>query len=174
MTDPDLLHFTPVPLHRRARGWSPEAQRAFIATLSHSGVVAHAARSVGCSPRSAYQLRRRVGAESFAAAWDWALEMGLDESRGAALSLARGETGRPMMRRGKPVGVKRGPDVRLLYAAMRALGAEQGGQRALMPHRQRMDLRAILRSLAENGPYTADEWAQLAPTLLRAAGIAPE
>ena len=55
MTDPDdVLAFIPVPLARvRARGWSADRQHAFIAMLARCGVVAHAARSVGMSARSA-------------------------------------------------------------------------------------------------------------------------
>ena len=130
MTDMPLLHFTSVPmLRRRASGWSPAAQRAFIDMLARCGVVAQAARSVGCSPRSAYQLRQKQGAESFAAAWDWALEMGLDAARAQAIALTRCAQVRPIVRRGVVVGHRRAPDNRVMLAAMRTICAERSGAR---------------------------------------------
>ncbi|MEC3911987.1 hypothetical protein U5A82_16355 [Sphingobium sp. CR2-8] len=165
MTKPDLLRFTPVPHVRRARGWTPDAQMAFIAALSRCGVVAQAARSVGCTPRSAYYLRARVGAESFAAAWDWALEMGLDDSRARAVALARGQEERPIVRRGRVVGTCIATNHRLLFAALRALGAERSGARAAMPHRERIATRQLFDQIARMGPYSPDEWAALRPAL---------
>lgn len=173
MTQTDPLHFSPVPHQRRARGWTDAAQRAFIAMLARCGVVAHAARSVGCSPRSAYHLRQRAGADSFAAAWDWALEMGLDESRAKAVALAKGRRERPIMRRGRQVGVRIDTDLRLLYAAMRSLDAERSGHRAAMPHRQRIGLRDIMRRLLDAGPFSPEEWAMLGPQLAGAIGEDP-
>lgn len=54
--EPDnLLLFTPVATtYRGANGWTAEVQRAFIAALARTGVVAAAARSIGRSSRSAY------------------------------------------------------------------------------------------------------------------------
>ena len=63
--------FDPVPsASTRRDGWTPDKQRAFIERLGECGVVSIAARAVGMSPKSAYVLRKRPGAESFAAAWD--------------------------------------------------------------------------------------------------------
>ncbi|WP_416464692.1 hypothetical protein [Sphingomonas sp. VDB2] len=171
MTDQThLLHFTPVPHTRRARGWTVDAQIAFIAALSRYGVVAQAARSVGCSPRSAYYLRGRPGAESFAAAWDWALDMGLDESRARAIALSRERQERPIVRRGRVVGTRIETNHRLLFAALRALGAERTGARAAMPHRMRIAIRAIGARLAELGPFNPAEWALLRPALAALRG----
>jgi len=167
------LHFTPVPHQRRARGWTAAAQRAFIAMLARCGVVAHAARSVGCSPRSAYHLRQKAGADSFAAAWDMALDMGLDDSRARAVALCRGRVEKPIVRNGRVVGRRMEPDHRLMFAALKALGAERTGDRAAMPHRQRIGLRAILHRLLDAGPFSPDEWALLRPALALAAGEPP-
>ena len=61
--------FTPVPRRRKHRnGWTPEAQRAFIAALEECGCLSRAARAVGMSPRSVYRLIEAEGADSFAAA----------------------------------------------------------------------------------------------------------
>ena len=62
--------FLPVPLRARADGWTPERQAGFIGLLAETGSVAEAARRVGMTRESAWRLRRRVGAESFAHAWD--------------------------------------------------------------------------------------------------------
>jgi hypothetical protein len=117
----DLPDFTPVPLTRhRHDGWTPERQRGFIAALAQTGVVAQAARSVGMSSASAYNLRRRPHAESFALAWD----MVEDEARNRALAFVvdqamYGST-RPRFYRGKFVGTIHSFETRLALAAARA------------------------------------------------------
>jgi hypothetical protein len=117
----DLPDFTPVPLTRhRHDGWTPERQRGFIAALARTGVVAQAARSVGMSSASAYNLRRRPHAESFALAWD----MVEDEARNRALAFVvdqamYGST-RPRFYRGKFVGTIHSFETRLALAAARA------------------------------------------------------
>jgi transposase-like protein len=68
-----LPDFLPVPTRARADGWTSQRQADFIGHLAETGSVAEAARRVGCSRESAYRLRRRAGAESFAAAWDAAV-----------------------------------------------------------------------------------------------------
>lgn len=173
MTQPDLLQFAPVTLARRARGWSSDAQKAFIAALSRCGVVAQAARSVGCSPRSAYYLRARPGAESFAAAWDWALEMGLDESRGRAITIAKERQERPIVRRGQVVGTRTQINHRLLFAALRALGADCRDSGTILPHRERIATRHMLARLAQAGPYSPEEWQCIHPILMQASGAMP-
>ncbi|MCB2066468.1 MAG: hypothetical protein KDE15_07490 [Erythrobacter sp.] len=65
--------FQPVPLRARADGWSVARQGHFLAHLYLTGSVAAAARMVGMSRESAYRLRARAGAESFAQAWDHVL-----------------------------------------------------------------------------------------------------
>jgi len=65
--------FRPVPLRARHDGWTPDRQRDFIAQIRLTGSVDAAARAVGMRRETAYRLRRRHGAESFAAAWDAAL-----------------------------------------------------------------------------------------------------
>ncbi len=62
--------FVPVPLRGRADGWTPDRQARFLAALALTGSVREAARRVGMARETAYRLRRRAGAESFAAAWD--------------------------------------------------------------------------------------------------------
>ncbi|KPL69375.1 hypothetical protein SZ64_15425 [Erythrobacter sp. SG61-1L] len=62
--------FSPVPLRARADGWTPRRQAAFLAHLAITRSVREAARRVGMARETAYRLRAKPGAESFAAAWD--------------------------------------------------------------------------------------------------------
>jgi hypothetical protein len=70
MTLDELLRFTPVPLRAQHNGWSPARQQRFILSLARGLDVSEAARMLGMTRQSAYRLRERTGAESFAAAWD--------------------------------------------------------------------------------------------------------
>lgn len=105
--------FTPVPLRFRADGWTPMKQAAFLGALAETWSVAAAARAVGMSRESAYRLRERRGAESFAAAWDAVLA----EPRRVRMSthellwhrLFYG-TLKPVMRGGRFVGTLISPD----------------------------------------------------------------
>lgn len=105
--------FTPVPLRYRADGWTPVRQAAFLALLAETRSVSMAARAVGMSRKSAYRLRDRPGAESFAAAWDKVLTIAGD-SRMSTHDLLwhRVEYGkiRPVMNRGRCVGMRASPD----------------------------------------------------------------
>jgi len=105
--------FTPVPLRYRADGWTPLRQAAFLAVLAGTHCVSAAARAVGMGRESAYRLRGKPGAESFAAAWDKVLATP-GESRMSTHDLLwhRLEYGkiRPVMRRGRCVGVRASPD----------------------------------------------------------------
>jgi hypothetical protein len=71
-----LPAFVPVPLRCRKDGWTPRKQATFLGFLAETGSVAQAALRVGMARETAYRLRRRAGAESFAAAWD-AIVIGL-------------------------------------------------------------------------------------------------
>ncbi len=75
MGDSGLLDFTPVPLRARRDGWTVAKQRLFIEALARGLRPGTAARRLGLSRQTAYALRRRPGAEGFAAAWDAAVEM---------------------------------------------------------------------------------------------------
>ena len=88
--DDPLLCFAPYILPRpRSNSITPERQRRFIATLAATGIVTQAAReSSFCLPlrymrqrgkgmEALYKLRARPGAQGFAAAWDAALERGV-------------------------------------------------------------------------------------------------
>ena len=74
---PPILRFTPVP--RNGKPWmgiTPKRQATFIAHLAGSGSVTMAAKSIGVSTSALYQLRKAEGAQSFAAVWEVAIDMG--------------------------------------------------------------------------------------------------
>ena len=54
----------------RRDGWTAERQLRFLDVLARTGSVTRAAAAAGMSRESAYRLRNRASAVSFAAAWD--------------------------------------------------------------------------------------------------------
>lgn len=120
-TEPDLplYDFTPAPSARdRHDGWTPPRQRRFVTLLALTGSVTHAARAVGMSAVGAYKLRRRAGAESFAAAWNSALEEARLRAYDRAVDFSINGIERPRYYRGKRVGTARVFDYRLALAAL--------------------------------------------------------
>ena len=123
--------FHPVPLRARADGWSAERQCGFLAQLYLTGSVTAAARSVGMTRASAYRLRARADAESFAHAWDHVLTPPGPGRRGGPRQdlrkvthealIRRLATGlvRPVVHRGWMTAIRQKPDdsalFRLLY-----------------------------------------------------------
>ena len=122
--DPDLsgtiLDFTPVPMERRrSNGWSALTQRRFIHALSVMGSVGPACRAVGMGRVSAYRLRERDGAESFAAAWDFAIHEGKMLQYGYIMERALNGVTTVRISRGGSVLVEGGPDMNLARASLR-------------------------------------------------------
>ena len=116
---PDL-DFTPVPQGRtRHDGWSPETQQRFIKALEAMGAVGPAARAVGMGRASAYRLRERPGAESFARAWDQAIERGRWRAFEYAMDHAINGVTTIRVLKGGSMTVSAGPDMRLVQAALR-------------------------------------------------------
>lgn len=65
-------------------------QAAFLGALAETGSVCAAARRVGMARETVYRLRRRPGAESFAAAWDAVVGRGTGDRRKVTIAeLAR-------------------------------------------------------------------------------------
>jgi hypothetical protein len=81
MSESHPFDFTPVPLRPRRDGWTPERQRRFVALLAEGAGPSEAAEAVGKSKQTAFTLRRRPGAESFAAAWDAAVRYAAERRR---------------------------------------------------------------------------------------------
>ena len=113
------LAFTPAPSRARHDGWTARRQVDFIDALGTIGVVGAAASAVGMSAKSAYALRKRAGAEGFAAAWDAALGAGRAVALSIAIDRAINGVAIPIFYRGLQVGERRSYDTRLLIAALR-------------------------------------------------------
>ena len=123
--------FLPVPLRARCDGWTVERQCAFLAALYATGSVGAAAGAVGMARRGAYRLREREGAEDFARAWDAVLTLpgtgsvappNIDWRKVTNRTLLqRVESGlvRPVIYRGRMVGVQRKPDNFALFRLLR-------------------------------------------------------
>ncbi len=121
----DTLGFTPVPVRPRADGWTVARQSAFLRWLHDLGSVREAVRMVGMTRAGAYALRRRAGAESFAAAWDAALLFAGETLEMRSVRRAvEGETV-AVVRRGRVVGARRRFDTRLLIALLRRTDARR-------------------------------------------------
>ncbi|WP_188643354.1 hypothetical protein [Tsuneonella deserti] len=131
--------FCPVPLRSRRDGWSAGRQCAFLAHLYLTGSVTAAAKAVGMSRASAYRLRERVGAKSFAFAWDRVLSLSGWESADPVREdfrkvttetlLARLEIGlvKPVIYRGRMTAITRKPDNSTLFRLLRRSDGEQVG-----------------------------------------------
>lgn len=145
------LAFTPVPVRPRADGWTVERQQGFVQLLALIESVTAAARGVGMTKKSAYRLRARPGAESFAAAWDVAVSWG--RSRVTALSLSRALAGevRPYYYRGRKCGEHVRNTDSLLIAILNARDRESpatvpgGGVTPAAPASQPLKTKAFFR-----------------------------
>lgn len=89
---PPPIDFSPAPTRKRRAGWTAEKQRKFIDHLALTGAVGEASAVAGVASSSAYRLRDRAGAESFAKAWDAALR--LCPTRISSIGLDRAINGR--------------------------------------------------------------------------------
>ncbi|RRQ52711.1 hypothetical protein [Sphingorhabdus wooponensis] len=112
--------FTPVALDRvRHDGWTPERQRLFLIALAALGTVDSAAQAVGMSRISAYNLKKRADAGSFADEWDRALGFGRDMMFDYALERAIYGVTSIKMRLGGAFEFQTGPDDKHLMKVMR-------------------------------------------------------
>jgi hypothetical protein len=114
------LAFIPVAQRRnRADGWTPETQANFIRALEAMGSVGKAARAVGIGRASAYRLRERPEAKSFAAAWDRAISMGRTHQFSIAMDRALNGVTIVRVLKGGAIDVSGGPDMAVVHAALR-------------------------------------------------------
>ncbi len=123
--------FVPVP-RKSARhdGWSAACQRQFIDALSTYGVVRTAAAKVGKGLACAYRLRAAEGAESFAAAWDEALTIGMAQLQDVAMDRALNGIAIPQFYKGEQVGETRWYDNKLLMFMLRQTHTRRFGPHA--------------------------------------------
>ena len=126
--------FRPVALRARADGWSEARQCGFLVQLFLTGSVTAAARGVGMTRASAYRLRERSGAASFAQAWDQVLtppgsgRMAAPREDFRKVTLQeldrRLETGfvQPVIYQGRMCAMRRKPDNSALFRLLRRGG----------------------------------------------------
>lgn len=102
--DPADYDWVPVLRKKRADGWTPQRQQAFIGALADTGSVFTAAQRVNMSASGAYALRRAPGGEAFATAWDSAIQQAAHALVDAAFERAVNGSEEPVWRDGQVVG----------------------------------------------------------------------
>ena len=122
--------FLPVATRARKDGWTARRQAAFLAALAITGSVGESARRVSMARETAYRLRRREGAESFAAAWD-AIAGRCDGARRKVTPEERARRAiegllKPVIYRRKHVANQRKPDSSALLGFLAQLDRGQG------------------------------------------------
>jgi len=132
----ELPAFTPVPRQcNRHDGWPPDRQRRFIEALADTGSVEAACRAVDMSSVGAYHLRRQPGADEFRAAWEAALQLGVQRVEDVVMDRALNGVEEPLYSYGKLVGTRRRYNDRLLMFILRNRAPERfaagGGPRGL-------------------------------------------
>ncbi|MCP5397203.1 MAG: hypothetical protein H6918_10825 [Sphingomonadaceae bacterium] len=129
-----MLAFEPVPhVQPRRNSITPDLQRKFIAHLAATGIVKQAARHIGKSLEAIYKLRQRPGAEGFCAAWDAALERGVQRLEDCALERAIQGTSTPIVSGGEILGYWDKPDNALLRFLLQHRLPERYGIQRLKP-----------------------------------------
>ena len=114
--------FDPVPVQPRRDGWTPDRQRGFIEALAATACVEDAARAVGMSATSAYNLCARSDAVAFRAAWDAALDFAAGHLKAAVFSRAIHGVPVPHYYKGELVGEHRRYNDRLAMFVMNHYG----------------------------------------------------
>ncbi len=122
----ELPPFTPVPRQcQRHDGWTPERQIAFIEALADTGSVEAACKAVDMSTVGAYHLRRQPGAESFRAAWEAAIQLGVRRVEDVVMDRALNGVEEPLYSYGKLIGSRRRYNDRLLMFILRNRAPER-------------------------------------------------
>lgn len=119
-----LANYVPVVLRKRRDGWTADRQRIFLTALTETGCISDACKAAGVSARSAYRLRARPDALSFADAWDEALLVSV--TRLATLAFERATRGsiRELWKDGVLIAESRQPSDKLLMFLLQHLRAE--------------------------------------------------
>jgi hypothetical protein len=102
----------------RTDGWTRQRQATFLRELAATHCVSTAARAVGMSRQSAYQLRARLRGEPFDLAWDAAFQGHFDVLAEAAMERAVNGVEVPHYHQGELVGTSRRYDERLTVALL--------------------------------------------------------
>lgn len=124
-----IPRFTPWRGRNHApNGWTAARQLGFIRALARCGSARAAAAAVGKSVRSAYLLRDKPGAASFAVAWDQAAIAGRRVAIDSAIDRALKGERVPLFRRGRFAGTQLKRNDRLLLGVFNAVRREVAGQ----------------------------------------------
>jgi hypothetical protein len=116
----ELPDFVPVPReYNRHDGWTEDRQRRFIAAIADTGSVHAACKAVNMSQAGAYHLRRQPGAQSFRAAWQAAIDLGVQRIEDVAMDRALNGVDVPVYSYGKLVGTRTAYNDRLLMFMLR-------------------------------------------------------
>lgn len=120
--------FAPVPSQtNRADGWTPERQKAFIEALADTGSVSAACKAVDMSTVGAYRIRRLPEAAEFRAAWQAALDLGVQRLEDVAMERAINGVVEPFYVYGEHVGERTRYNDRLLMFLLRNRAPERFG-----------------------------------------------
>jgi hypothetical protein len=156
----------------RDNGWTLAKQAAFLRALSASHSVSEAARSVGKSRQSAYQLRSKLKGQPFDLAWEVAFHHSYDVLAHTALERALNGVEVPVFFQGEQVGAYRRFDERLTVALLSRFtmgGNPAFGRLGPMAERHARDFEALLAKLEAGeavatgalSPQDPDEFAGL-------------
>jgi hypothetical protein len=122
----------------RRGGWSAERQRAFIEALAETGSVRSACRALGVGEHHIYKLRQHPEAASFRAAWEAALDLGIQRIEDVAMDRALNGVEVEVFHGGQQVGTRRTYNDRLLMFMLQSRAPERfGGSR--QPRSGRLD-----------------------------------
>lgn len=94
----------PGPAQAPLRRLTPDRQRAFIHALAETGSIKAAAKRINMSSEGAYALRRQPDADGFRAAWDAALDHGVQNFADIAIARAIEGVPVPIFYEGEQIG----------------------------------------------------------------------
>jgi hypothetical protein len=159
-----LLGFAPYT-HRapRRNSITPARQAEFIRALAETGVVTQAARRIGASLEALYKLRNRPGAEEFAAAWEMALDRGIERLEDCALERAIVGEERVVVRGGKVVATWRRFDTQLILFLLRQRRSDRYHDQRFWSRREIAAVRAEAKRIWETQeqPSEAEVYASI-------------
>jgi hypothetical protein len=157
--NPEEYRWVPVRRRPRLDGWTEEKQRRFIETLADTGQVGLAAKAVGMTRESAYQLRRAAHGAAFARAWDAARHHAGSFLEDVAFERAiEGVEHNVFNEYGDVVCTRRAYNDRLLMFLLRHLKPERYARDALAePVAAPVTVEASLRAMEPQLPAPAEE-----------------
>ncbi len=125
----------------RKNGWSAARQVEFINHLAEHGSVRAACRAMGVGEHQIYKIRRHPQAAEFRAAWEAALDIGIQRIEDVAMDRALHGVEEPVYSGGEIVGTRRKYNDRLLMFLLRNRAPERfaHGLTGSGPHPSRPD-----------------------------------